>query len=416
VISANELDAQDPLSGFRDHFVHNSSEPDLIYLDGNSLGRQPRAVADVVARVVDREWGDRLIRGWNEGWLEIAAGVGDLIGELLGARPGEVALAENTSVCLYKAVVAALRERPSRQKVVTDDENFPSDIQILGSACRSAGSDQRVEVVETSVTTDPTGALLDAIDESTAVVSLSHVAYRSGRRWNLKAVNRAAQEKGVLVVWDFSHSVGAIPIDVAAEGVDIAVGCTYKYLNGGPGAPAFIYVSSERSALSNPISGWFGSDKPFDFDYQSSPAEGIERFLTGTPHVVSAALIQPGIELLLEAGMDSVYEKSVRLTERFIDLCDEQLARFSFEVATPRDPASRGSHVAVVHPQAQAVGLALRNEQSVIPDFRPPDLLRFGFAPLYVSFADVDSTVKRIVDVAEGGGIDRWKENTPLVP
>ena len=416
MISATELDAQDPLAGFRDRFVHNSSEPELIYLDGNSLGRQPLAVADVVARVVDREWGDRLIRGWNEGWLEIADGVGDLIGEVLGARPGEVTLAENTSVCLYKAVVAALRERSPRQKVLTDDANFPSDIQILRSACRSAGSGQRVEVVETSATTDPTGALLDAIDESTAVVSLSHVAYRSGWRWHLEAVNRAARQAGALVVWDFSHSVGAIPIHVAAEGVDIAVGCTYKYLNGGPGAPAFIYVSSQQKGLSNPISGWFGSQKPFDFDHQSPPAKGIQRFLTGTPHVVSAALVQPGIELLLEAGMPRVYEKSVMLTERFIDLCDKKLAKFGFEIVTPLDPESRGSHVAVSHPEAQAVCLALLNEQSVIPDFRPPDLLRFGFAPLYISFADVDSTVKRIVDVVEGGGIDRWKDKTPLVP
>jgi len=416
VISATELDAQDPLAGFRDRFVHNSSEPELIYLDGNSLGRQPLAVADVVARVVDREWGGRLIRGWNEGWLEIADGVGDLIGEVLGARPGEVTLAENTSVCLYKAVVAALRERSPRQKVLTDDANFPSDIQILRSACRSTGSGQRVEVVETSATTDPTGALLDAIDESTAVVSLSHVAYRSGWRWDLKAVNRAARQAGALVVWDFSHSVGAIPIHVAAEGVDIAVGCTYKYLNGGPGAPAFIYVSSQQKGLSNPISGWFGSQKPFDFDHQSPPAKGIQRFLTGTPHVVSAALVQPGIELLLEAGMPRVYEKSVMLTERFIDLCDKKLAKFGFKIVTPLDSESRGSHVAVSHPEAQAVCLALLNEQSVIPDFRPPDLLRFGFAPLYISFADVDSTVKRIVDVVEGGGIDRWKDKTPLVP
>ena len=416
MISATELDAQDPLAGFRDRFVHNSSEPGLIYLDGNSLGRQPLAVADVVARVVDREWGDRLIRGWNEGWLEIADGVGDLIGEVLGARPGEVTLAENTSVCLYKAVVAALRERSPRQKVLTDDANFPSDIQILRSACRSAGSGQRVEVVETSATADPTAVLLAAIDESTAVVSLSHVAYRSGWRWDLKAVNRAARQAGALVVWDFSHSVGAIPIHVAAEGVDIAVGCTYKYLNGGPGAPAFIYVSSQQKGLSNPISGWFGSQKPFDFDHQSPPAKGIQRFLTGTPHVVSAALVQPGIELLLEAGMPRVYEKSVMLTERFIDLCDKQLAKFGFEIVTPLDPESRGSHVAVSHPEAQAVCLALLNEQSVIPDFRPPDLLRFGFAPLYISFADVDSTVKRIVDVVEGGGIDRWKDKTPLVP
>ena len=206
--SATQLDAKDPLAGFRDRFVHNSSEPELIYLDGNSLGRQPRSVADVLTRIVDHQWSERLIRGWNEGWLDIAAGVGDLIGELLGANPGEVILAENTSVCLYKVAVAALREQPSRQKVVTDDENFPSDIQILRSACRSAGSGQTVQIVHCSEARDPTGVLVDAIDESTAVVSLSHVAYRSGWRWDLVAVNRAAQDVGALVVWDFSHSVG----------------------------------------------------------------------------------------------------------------------------------------------------------------------------------------------------------------
>ncbi len=414
--SAAELDARDPLAGFRDRFVHNSSEPELIYLDGNSLGRQPKAVTDVLTRVVNEEWGDRLIRGWNEGWLEIAGDVGGLIGELIGADPGEVTLAENTSACLYKVAVAALRERSSRPKVITDDENFPSDIQILRSACRSAGSSHEVEVVPTSTEADPAAALVDAIDESTAVVSLSHVAYRSGWRWELEAVNEAAQEAGALVVWDFSHSVGAVPIDVKKQGVDIAVGCTYKYLNGGPGAPAFMYVSSAQAALSNPVSGWFGSDRPFDFDHNSPPADGIQRFLTGTPHVVSAALIRPGVELLLEAGMSRVYEKSVRLTERFIDLFDKHLSEFGFEIRTPRDPGLRGSHVAVSHPQAQAVGLALLNEQSVIPDFRPPNLLRFGFAPLYISFAEVDATVARIVDVVEGGGVDRWEGDNPLVP
>ena len=414
--SATELDANDPLAGFRDRFVHNSSEPELIYLDGNSLGRQPRSVADVLTRIVDHQWSDRLIRGWNEGWLDIAEGVGDLIGELLGANPGEVILAENTSVCLYKVAVAALREQPSRQKVVTDDENFPSDIQILRSACRSAGSGQTVQIVHCSEARDPTGVLVDAIDESTAVVSLSHVTYRSGWRWDLEAVNRAAQDVGALVVWDFSHSVGAIPIDVAAQGVDVAVGCTYKYLNGGPGAPAFIYVSSRRDNLSNPIRGWFGSDKPFDFDHQSPSAGSIQRFLTGTPNIVSAALIQPGVDLLLEAGIEQVYEKSVRLSERFMALCDTQLSEFGFEIRTSRDPQWRGSHVAVFHPDAQAVGLALLNEQSVITDFRPPDLLRFGFAPLYIRFADVDATVSRIIDVVAGGGIDRWKDENPLVP
>ena len=412
---ADDLDSMDSLADFRNRFVH-SPHDDLIYLDGNSLGRQPAAVGQVIEQVVNREWGERLIRGWNEGWLDISGSVGDLIGELLGARSGEVILAENTSACLYKAAVAALRSQPEKSNVLTDSENFPSDIQILRSACDSAGFHHKVTVVDTSSASDPTGALLAAVDDSTALISLSHVSYKAGWRWNLKEINEAAAKVDALTLWDFSHSVGAVPIDVQSDGVTLAVGCTYKYLNGGPGAPAFIYLRSDQDHLANPITGWFGTAEPFSFDASSPPASGIQRFLTGTPHVVSAALIRPGVEMLLEAGMDRVYEKSVGLSQRFIELCDQRLSPLGFEVRSPRDPQRRGSHVAVFHPDAQAVGLALINEKSVIPDFRPPDLLRFGFAPLYTSFTDVDSTVDRIVELVEDGGVDRWRNETPLVP
>ena len=414
--SASELDAEDALAPFRNLFVHAAEESDLIYLDGNSLGRQPSAVGEVLERVVHDEWATRLIRGWNEGWLDISGSVGDLIGALINAQPGEVTLAENTSVCLYKVATAALKTRSDRTKLVTDSENFPSDIQILKSACSSAGHNHRLEVVDTSSGADPMAQLVAALDDSTALVSLSHVSYKSGWRWNLREVNELAETCGALVLWDFSHSVGAIPIDVATERVGLAVGCTYKYLNGGPGAPAFIYVSDDHPQLVNPVAGWFGSAAPFSFDPASPPATGIERFLTGTPHVVSAALVEPGVQMLLNAGIRRVYEKSVALSERFIELSDQHLAHFGFEVRSPRNSDQRGSHVALFHPYAQAVGLALINEQSVIPDFRPPDLLRFGFAPLYTSFADVDATVHRIVDVVESGGIDRWRDENPLVP
>ena len=414
--SASELDAEDALAPFRNLFVHAAEESDLIYLDGNSLGRQPSAVGEVLERVVHGEWATRLIRGWNEGWLDISGSVGDLIGALINAQPGEVTLAENTSVCLYKVATAALKTRSDRTKLVTDSENFPSDIQILKSACSSAGHNHRLEVVDTSSGDDPMGQLVAALDDSTALVSLSHVSYKSGWRWNLREVNELAETCGALVLWDFSHSVGAIPIDVATERVGLAVGCTYKYLNGGPGAPAFIYVSDDHPQLINPVAGWFGSAAPFSFDPTSPPATGIERFLTGTPHVVSAALVEPGVQMLLDAGIRRVYEKSVALSERFIELSDQHLANFGFEVRSPRNSDQRGSHVALFHPYAQAVALALINEQSVIPDFRPPDLLRFGFAPLYTSFADVDATVHRIVDVVESGGIDRWRDENPLVP
>jgi len=416
VIPAVELDATDPLADFRDLFVHSPTDTNLIYLDGNSLGRQPIAVRQVLEEVVDHQWAERLIRGWNEGWLDISSSIGDLIGELIGAQPGEVILAENTSTCVYKAAVAALRAQSGKDTVITDSENFPSDIQILRSACVTAGSDHSVTLVDTTSASDPTSAVLDAIDASTALVSLSHVSYKAGWRWDLEEINEAAAQVGALVLWDFSHSVGAVPINVEADGVALAVGCTYKYLNGGPGAPAFIYVRSGQDHLANPVRGWFGTAEPFSFDESSPPAVGIERFLTGTPHVVSAALIRPGVEILLEAGMDRVYEKSVGLSERFIQLCDERLSTLGFEVRSPRDPEQRGSHVALFHPHAQAVGLALINEKSIIPDFRPPDLLRFGFAPLYTSFTDIDSTVDRIVDVVDDGGVDRWRNENPLVP
>ena len=414
--SALHLDGEDPLAGFRNRFVHGGDDEDLIYLDGNSLGRQPAGVREVLGQVVDQQWGERLIRGWNEGWLEISGSVGDLIGQLVGARSGEVILAENTSACLYKAAVAALRSQPDKHKVLTDSENFPSDIQILRSACRSAGFHHDVTVVDTSSDSDPTNALLSALDDTTALVSLSHVSYKTGWRWNLKELNEAASKTGAFTLWDFSHSVGAVPIDVHSDGVTLAVGCTYKYLNGGPGAPAFIYVRSDQEHLANPITGWFGTAEPFSFDPASPPSSGIERFLTGTPHVVSAALIRPGVEMLLEAGMSEVYKKSVALSQRFIELCDQRLAPLGFDIRSPRDPRQRGSHVAVFHPDAQAVGLALINEKSLIPDFRPPDLLRFGFAPLYTSFADVDATVNRMVEVVEDGGVDRWRNENPLVP
>ena len=414
--SAADLDAIDELRVFRERFTHSDSEPDLIYLDGNSLGRQPVEAKKVLELVVGAQWGERLIRGWNEGWLDIPLRVGNLIGELIGAAEGEVILAENTSVCLFKLAVAKLKAQPSRTTIITTSDNFPSDIQVLHSAALNAGLRHIVRVIDTELSDDPMAALCEALDDSTALVSLSHVSYRSGWRWDLAEVNQAATKTGSSVLWDFSHSVGAIPIDVAASKVEVAVGCTYKYLNGGPGAPAFMYVRSDQNDLINPISGWFGSQDPFTFDPSSPAASDITRFLTGTPHVVSAALIQPGVEMLLDAGIDSVYRKSVQLSDRFIQLCDEQLGSLGFEVRSPISHVNRGSHVALFHPDAQAVGLALINEASIIPDFRPPDILRFGFAPLYTRFADVDATVDRIRELVMGGAIQRWQDKNPIVP
>jgi len=414
---AAALDAADPLAGFRDAFVHAEDEPDLIYLDGNSLGRLPVASVALAAEVVEAQWGRRLIRSWNEGWFELPTRIGDRLAGLLGAAPGEVALADNTSVCLYKAAAAALEARPGRTRILTDDLNFPSDVQVLRAAARAAGTDHEVVVVPSDGVHGPLDGLLAELgDGGVALVSLSHVAYTSGWCWDLAAVTAAVHEAGALVLWDLCHSVGVVPTDLGAADVDLAVGCTYKYLNGGPGSPAFLYVNADRTDLQNPVRGWYGSDDPMGFGFDAGPAAGASRFLTGTPPILSTVLVEPGVDLILEAGIDRLRAKSVALTERFVALVDLHLAPLGFGVQSPRDPAQRGSHVSLRHDAAQAVSQALVNEARVITDSRPPDLIRFGFAPLYIGFADVDEAVRRTAEVVESGGIDRWRGVQPVVP
>lgn len=414
--SSTDLDASDPLARFREEFVHSINEPGLIYLDGNSLGRLPKRSALAAADLINGQWGNRLIRGWNEGWFEIPNRVGDLIGELLGAHVGEVVLADNTSVCLFKAAVAALKAQPGRTQILTDDMNFPSDIQILRSAAECMGPEHTVEIIRTDGTCGSLESVRNHLGDQTALISLSQVAYKSGWLWDLSEVCKLAKNCGALSLWDLSHSVGAVPIDLAAADVDLAVGCSYKYLNGGPGAPAFIYVSQKTNLFSNPIAGWYGTENPFQFDFDAQPAAGAGGFITGTPPILSSALVASGVQITLEAGIDRIRAKSVALTQRFIELVNEHLVSYGFQVASPLDATNRGSHVSLFHPEAQAVGQALIHEESVIPDFRPPDLLRFGFTPLYTRYADVDETIERLQRVCETGAIKRWRDVNPLIP
>ena len=417
---AAALDAVDPLAGFREAFVHDDADPDLIYLDGNSLGRLPMASVGLAEDVLRRQWGQRLIRSWNEGWFEVPRLIGDRIAELVGAEPGEVVLADATSVVLYKAAVAALKARPGRTRILTDDLNFPSDVQVLRAAAQAAGPDHEVVILESDGLHGPVDGLSEALGADggadVALVSLSHVAYGSGWCWDLAKTTRAAHEAGALMLWDLCHSVGVVPTDLGAADVDLAVGCTYKYLNGGPGSPAFLYVNADRTDLQNPVRGWYGSDDPMGFGFDAGPAAGASRFLTGTPPILSTVLVEPGVDLILEAGIDRLRAKSVALTERFVALVDLHLAPLGFGVQSPRDPAQRGSHVSLRHDAAQAVSQALVNEARVITDSRPPDLIRFGFAPLYIGFADVDEAVRRTAEVVESGGIDRWRGVQPVVP
>ncbi len=400
---ARRLDAEDELASFRDGFV--VAEPDLIYMDGNSLGRLPRQTVGRVQTVVEAEWGRELIRGWNAGWFEAPARVGEKIARLVGAGPGQVVVSDSTSVNLFKLVMAALALRPGRERIVSDVMNFPSDLYILQGCIRLLGDRHHLHLVPSAdgVTVDQQ-TLFDAIDERTALVTLSHVTFKSGFLYDAAVVTERAHQVGALVLWDLSHSAGAVPMDLDRWGVDLAVGCTYKYLNGGPGSPAFLYVRRglQEEALS-PIWGWFGQRSPFAFDLEYEPVEGIDRFLVGTPPTISLLAMEPALDLSLEAGLERIRRKSVRLTSYLTYLADSTLAPLGFTIGSPRDPAQRGSHVSVRHPEGYRINRALIEEMAVIPDFREPDNIRLGLAPLYTSFAEVWEAVDRIRRTVEEG-------------
>ena len=403
---ARSLDRADPLSRFREEFVFE--DEDLLYFDGNSLGRLPKRTAALVGRAVQTDWGTRLIRGWNDGWVDAPRRVGDKLARLLGAGPGEVTVSDATSVNLFKLAVAALRARRGRHTIVTDALNFPSDLYVLEGAAALLGEGRVVVVVPSrdGITID--GADLDAaITEDTALVSLSHVAYRSSFLHDMRAVTARAHAKGALVLWDVSHSVGALPIDLEASGADLAVGCTYKYLNGGPGAPAFLYVRRAlQETLHNPIPGWFSRHEPFSFREGYEPARDLSRFLVGTPPILSLVAAEAGVDLALEAGIKPAREKTVALGEFLVRLWEELLEARGVTLRSPREAARRGAHVSFAHPEGLAVDRALIAEMNVIPDFRPPDVIRFGLSPLTTRFRDVVEGVERFRRVLDE---ERWR-------
>ena len=398
---ARRLDAEDALASFREAFV--IADPDLIYVDGNSLGRLPRQTVERMRTAVEVEWGRDLIRGWNAGWFEAPARVGEKIAQLVGAGPGQVVVSDSTSVNLFKLTMTALAKQPGRGRIVSDVLNFPSDLYILQGCTRLLGDGYHLHLVPSAdgITVDQQ-ALFDAIVERTALVTLSHVTFKSGFLYDAAAVTERAHQVGALVLWDLSHSVGAVPVELDRWGVDLAVGCTYKYLNGGPGAPAFLYVRRDlqEEALS-PIWGWFGQRSPFDFDLEYEPTEGVGRFLVGTPPILSLLAMESALDLLLEAGLERIRRKSVRLTSYLVYLVDTVLAPLGFALGSPRDPVRRGSHVSIRHPEGYRINRALIEEMGVLPDFREPDNIRLGLVPLYTSFAEVWEAVDRIRRVVE---------------
>lgn len=389
---SEQLDDADPLAAFRTRFAPS---PGLVaYLDGNSLGRPLTASLDNLERVAREEWGGRLIRGWDEGWLVEPLRLGDELGRIaLGAAPGQTTIGDSTTVLIYKLVRAALALRPGRDELVVSRDDFPTDRYVLEGIAAESGATLRW-IDAGDVTPDAVAAVTS---ERTAVVVLSAIAYRSGALADIPAITELAHASGALMLWDLCHSAGVLPTTLDAWGVDLAVGCGYKYLNGGPGAPAFAYVAAaHHDGFRQPIQGWLGSAAPFEMGQGYQPGPGIRRVLSGTPPILGMAALAPALELLDEAGVDAVRAKSIALTEHAIALADALLP--TARLATPRDPARRGSHITLDHPDFESIMPKLW-EQGVIPDFRRPDGIRLGLSPLSTGFAELEAGVRAIASL-----------------
>lgn len=394
------LDAADPLAAFRGRFV--VTDPDLVYLDGNSLGRLPASTAARLREVVEGEWGGELIRGWGH-WLELPRSVGDLIGvELLGARPGEVVVADSTTVNLYRLAAAALDARPGRGTIVASPDEFPTDRYVLEGIAAARGV--AIRWLEHDPVEGPTPAALEAtLDDDVALVTLSHVNYRSAAIADIGALTALAHAAGALTLWDLSHSAGAVPVGLEATGADLAVGCTYKYLDGGPGAPAYLYVREAlQDRLRGPIWGWLGRRDPFTMAAGYEPAPGIAGWVAGTPGVLALVAVEEGVRLVAEAGIEAIRAKGIALTEYAVALHDAWLAPLGCSLGSPRDGTRRGAHVSIRHPDAARLCERLIAD-GIVPDFRTPDSVRLGFSPLSTSFADVRRGMAALRGLLEAG-------------
>jgi kynureninase len=365
----------------------------VIYLDGNSLGLLPKATPARVAQVIEQEWGQSLIRSWTDhGWIDLQFRVGDKIAQLIGAAPGTTVVADSTSVNLFKLLAAALDQRPGRMVILTEEGNFPTDLYIAQGLVALLQRGHELRAV-------PAAHLAQALDSQVAVLMLTHVNYRSGAMHNMASLTRAAHAAGALVLWDLSHSVGVVPLRLAADEADMAVGCGYKYLNGGPGAPAFLYVGQHmQTDLRLPLTGWLGHAEPFAFESSYRPATGIARAVVGTPPILSLAALEVGIDIGLEAPIHAIRTKSLKLADLFMALMKQEAG---FTALTPTEPALRGSQVSFAHPEGYAIMQSLIG-RGVIGDFRAPDVLRFGLAPLHVRFVDVWDAVTVLRDVMRG--------------
>jgi kynureninase len=396
-------DRQDPLAPLKARF---DLPPGVLYMDGNSLGVMPRAAAARAAEVITQEWGTGLIRSWNTaGWFELPSRLGDKLAGLLGAKAGELVITDTTSLNIFKALAASLRiqqkRQPKRRVILSERDNFPTDLYMIQGMIDLLQQGYEMRLIDDELPLDR------ALDEDVAVVLLSHVNYRSGQMHDMAAVTRQAHERGALVIWDLAHAAGAVPVDLNGADADYAVGCTYKYLNGGPGSPAFIWVAPRHIPdFWQPLSGWWPHQRPFDMTVAYEPAGGIRRYLCGTQPIVSLAMVECGLDVAREADMAEVRRKSLALGDLFIALVEERCAGHPLTLVTPRDHAQRGSHVSLRHPNGYEVMQALI-ARGLIGDYREPEVLRFGLTPLYFGYADVWDAVEILKDVLDSKAWDK---------
>lgn len=416
---AREMDRQDPLVSFRKDFV--LEDPGTVYLDGNSLGCMPRKSAEYLDDVIREQWGKKLIRSWNDHWYDLPERLGEKIARIIGARPDEVIVSDSTSVNLFKLAFGALKAKEGRTGIISDEMNFPTDLYILQGLIKQLGGNHILQLLKS-----PDGISPD-IDElqlmvhaDTALLSFSHVAYKSSYLYDMKRVTELAHQHGALVLWDLSHSAGVVPVDLNASGVDLAVGCTYKYLNGGPGSPAFLYVKKElQELLLNPIQGWFGEQDPFEFNLHYRESEGIRKFLTGTPPVISLSALEPALDMILEAGIGSIRKKSVALSEYLLSLARHYLLNEGVSMGSPELIEKRGSHISLKHPEGYRICKALADpgvgDGTVIPDFREPDNIRLGISPLYTKFEDIFRAMIQLKEIISGQLYERYPQTRDKV-
>ncbi|MDY7097281.1 MAG: kynureninase [Pseudomonadota bacterium] len=390
---AREFDAADPLHGYRDRFHIPEG---VIYLDGNSLGCLPKATPAAMARAVESEWGEGLIRSWNDaGWFEMGARVGAKIAPLIGAQPHEVIATDTVSTNLFKLIAAALEMRPGRKTILSEPGNFPTDIYMIQGLERQGLATQRLA---------PRDRILEALDDDVALLMLTHAHYKTGELFDMAALTKAAHDAGALVLWDLSHSTGALPVDLNGVNADFATGCGYKYLCGGPGAPAFAFVAQRHLPdLKQPLTGWFGHARPFAFSDRYEAASGIEQLQCGTSPVLGLTALEVGVDLIAEIGVDRLYAKSQALSEFFLDALEALSVRH--ELVSPADSSARGSQLSFHHPDAYAICQALI-ARGVIGDFRDPDILRLGFAPAYLRFEDMAEAARHLSELLAN---DEWR-------